>query len=157
MQKASTETTKSRIRPLRCPMKHIFHHRPAFLLRTILLLLSAMACVAPLRAAAPKPNRQQPFSIIVGFKSPHGPRGGNNLPARLRDLLSGDISRPTPNCRVPRPWQTPDPKTGEMPRGLADNATHLDYLRHIADVDQNITRLLESLPPAGFTQCSRLG
>ncbi len=92
-----------------------------------------------------KQNRERPFSVVVGFKSPHNPRGGNNLPERLRGLHAGETTRPVPNCRVPSPWQKPDPKSGELAQGLADNAVHLDYLRHIAGVDENIARLLKAL------------
>lgn len=99
-----------------------------------------------------KENRGRPFSVVVGLKSPHGPRGGTNLPPRLRGLYTGETSRPVPNLRTPSPWQTPDGKTGEPPRGLADNAVHLDYLRHMRGVDENITRLLDTLDALGLAE-----
>ena len=99
-----------------------------------------------------KQNKEQPFSIVLGFKSPHGPRGGNQLPERLRGLHDGQTTRPTPNCGVPAPWQKPDAKTGELPRGLADNAVHLDYLRHIRGVDENLVKLLEALDTLGLAE-----
>jgi arylsulfatase A-like enzyme len=99
-----------------------------------------------------KQNKEQPFSIVLGFKSPHGPRGGNHLPERLRGLHDGQTTRPTPNCGVPSPWQKPDAKTGELPRGLADNAVHLDYLRHISGVDENIIKLLGALDTLGLAE-----
>ncbi len=34
--------------------------------------------------------------------------------------------------------------------GLADNAIHLDYLRHVAGVDDNIGRLLAALDELGL-------
>ena len=97
-----------------------------------------------------KQNRDGPFSIIVGYKSPHGPRGGKNLPDRLRDLYAGETSRPAPNCGVPAIFHKPDPKTGKNSTGLADNAIHLDYLRHIAGVDENLGRLLATLDELGL-------
>lgn len=96
-----------------------------------------------------KQNKEQPFSVVVGFKSPHGPRGGNNLPARLRGLYADKTSRPVQNLRAPSPWQKPL-ADGEPPRGLADNAVHLDYLRHIAGVDENVARLLRTLDELGI-------
>ena len=99
-----------------------------------------------------KQNRQGPFSIVVGYKSPHSPRGGKNLPERLRNLYAGETSRPTPNCGVPAIFQKPDPKTGKNPTGLADNAIHLDYLRHVAGVDENIGRLLAALHELGLAE-----
>jgi arylsulfatase A-like enzyme len=90
-------------------------------------------------------NREKPFSMVLGFKSPHSPRGGNNLPERLKKLYAGESSRITPNCGVPAIFHKKDPKTDMYPTGLSDNTVHLDYLRHIAGVDDNIGRLLDTL------------
>jgi arylsulfatase A-like enzyme len=99
-----------------------------------------------------KQNRDKPFSLVLGIKSPHGPRGGNNLPERLRKLYENETTRPTPNCGVPAIFHTPDPKTGKNPPGLADNAVHLDYLRHIKGVDENIGKLLDTLDELKLTE-----
>jgi arylsulfatase A-like enzyme len=90
-------------------------------------------------------NRDRPFSLVLGFKSPHTPRGGKNLPGRLRNLYAGETSRPAPNAKVPPPFAKPNPETGEYWPGLADNAIHLDYLRHVRGADQNLGRLLDAL------------
>jgi arylsulfatase A-like enzyme len=90
--------------------------------------------------------------MVVGYKSPHSPRGGKNLPERLRNLYAGEISRPTPNCAVPAIFHKPDPKTGKHASGLADNAIHLDYLRHVAGVDENLGRLLDALDKLGLAE-----
>ncbi len=92
-----------------------------------------------------KENKEKPFSIVIGLKSPHGPRGGNALPERLRKLYAGETSKPTPNCDIPAIFHKKDPTTDKYPTGLSDNAVHLDYLRHIAGVDENIGRLLDTL------------
>ncbi|MGL6096214.1 MAG: sulfatase-like hydrolase/transferase [Fimbriiglobus sp.] len=92
-----------------------------------------------------KENRTHPFSMVLGYKSPHNPRGGNNLPERVKKLYADETSRPTPNCGVPAVFHKKDPKTGKYPAGLADNAIHLDYLRHITGVDENVGRLLDAL------------
>jgi arylsulfatase A-like enzyme len=99
-----------------------------------------------------KQNREQPFSMVVGFKSPHNRRGGENLPARLRDLYAGETSRPVPNLNTPAIYHKPNPETGQFPRGLADNSVHIDYLRHIKGVDENLGRLLETLDNLGLTE-----
>ena len=98
-----------------------------------------------------KQNKARPFSVVVGFKSPHNPRGGNNLPERLRGLCAGETSRPTPNCGVPAIFHKPA-ADGKNPAGLADNAIHLDYLRHIRGVDENITRMLAALDALGLAE-----
>lgn len=97
-----------------------------------------------------KKNRDKPFSMVVGYKSPHGPRGGNALPERLRNRYAGETSRPTPNCGVPAIFHVPDPKTGKYALGLADNAVHLDYLRHINGLDDNLGRILDALADLGI-------
>lgn len=98
-----------------------------------------------------KQNKARPFSMVVGLKSPHNPRGGKNLPERLRDLDAGETSRPTPNCGVPAIFHKPA-AGGKPPTGLADNAIHLDYLRHIRGVDDNITRMLDALDALGLAE-----
>lgn len=86
-----------------------------------------------------------PFSLILGFKSPHTPRGGKNLPERLRHLYEGETSRTTPNADVPPPFAKPNPETGKYWPGLADNSIHLDYLRHVKGADENLGRVLDAL------------
>jgi arylsulfatase A-like enzyme len=100
-----------------------------------------------------KQNRGQPFSMVVGLKTPHGPRGGNNLPERLRSLHAGETSRPVPNSNTTAIFNGP-PAEGETdkPRGLSANSVHLDYLRHINGADENLGRLLDALDSLGLTE-----
>lgn len=97
-----------------------------------------------------KKNRDRPFAMVVGFKSPHGPRGDKQLPERLRKRYAGQTSRPTPNCGVPAIFHVPNPQTGKYAQGLADNDTHLDYLRHIDGVDESLGRILDALADLGI-------
>ena len=99
-----------------------------------------------------KQNRERAFSIVVGYKSPHNMRGGNNLPPHLRELYAGKTSRPVPNLNTPAIFHQPNPDTGAYPSGLADNAVHLDYLRHIKGVDDNLGRLLNTLDELGLAE-----
>ncbi len=100
-----------------------------------------------------KENRGHPFSMVVGFKSPHTPRGGKNLPERLRNLYAGETSRPAPNFGIPPICRTPDKAaTGKQWQGLADNAIHLDYLRHVAGADENLGKLLDTLDELGLAE-----
>ncbi len=100
-----------------------------------------------------KQNREQPFSMVIGFKSPHSPRGGNNLPERLRGLHEGETSRTVPNSKFTAIFNPPVPE-GEQdrPRGLSSNAVHLDYLRHVRGADENLGRLLEALDALGLRE-----
>lgn len=95
-----------------------------------------------------KKNRKAPFSLVLGFKSPHSPRGGRNLPERLRETYAGKTTKPSPNCGVPAIFhKTAGGGAGEdeEPAGLTGNDVHLDYLRHITGVDENVARLLKAL------------
>jgi len=91
-------------------------------------------------------NNAQPFSMVVGFKSPHNKRGALNLPDRLRNLYEGKTTRRTPNCEIAAIYHKPltDEDKGKE-RGLSANSVHLDYLRHVKGMDENIGRLLDIL------------
>jgi arylsulfatase A-like enzyme len=93
-------------------------------------------------------HHDRPFSMVLGFKSPHSPRGGDNLPDRLRGLYSNEKSRPTPNMGVQPIYRKP----GSTSLGLAENSIHLDYMRHITGVDQNVGRLLDALETIGIAE-----
>lgn len=96
-------------------------------------------------------NRDRPFLLVLGFKSPHGPRGGQNLPERLRHLYEGEKSRPVPNLETKAVYRREKGVSMETPATrnvFAEAATvpgHLDYLRHIAGVDENLGRILRAL------------
>ena len=102
-----------------------------------------------------KQNRGQPFAMVVGFKSPHGPRGGENLPARLRDRFAGGESRSVPNLQSRAIYHPGNngaaPVPGKQAGGPGANAAILDYLRHIAGADDNLGRLLKTLDDLGLT------
>jgi arylsulfatase A-like enzyme len=93
-----------------------------------------------------KQNHSQPFSMVVGFKSPHNKRGGDNLPERLRNLYEGETTRRTPNCGIAAVYHKPLTAADKgRQRGLSANSVHLDYLRHIKGIDENLARLLDAL------------
>ncbi len=93
-----------------------------------------------------KENHDKPFSLILGFKSPHNKRGGSSLPERLSKLYEGITTRKTPNCDIAAIYHKPltDADKGKE-RGLSANSVHLDYLRHIKGIDENLGRLLDAL------------
>ena len=99
-----------------------------------------------------KKNGDEPFSMVVGFKSPHSPRGGDNLPDRLRNLYATETSKPTPNLGIPPIYRAPTPPGKEPSQGLASNSIHLDYLRHVSGADDNLGRLLDSLDELGLAE-----
>ncbi|MBI5769244.1 MAG: sulfatase [Verrucomicrobia bacterium] len=103
-----------------------------------------------------KQNRSVPWSMVVGFKTPHGPRGGENLPERLRNLYAGETTRPVPNLTARAiylaPGQTATKGAAEQVVGVtpAAQAAHLDYFRHIAGADENLGKLLAALDELGL-------
>ena len=103
-----------------------------------------------------KQNRAVPFSMVVGFKTPHGPRGGENLPPRLRNLFAGETTRSVPNLAARAiylaPGQTATKGAAEQVVGITPTAqaAHLDYFRHIAGADENLGRLLNALDELGL-------
>jgi arylsulfatase A-like enzyme len=99
-----------------------------------------------------KQNRDRPFSLVLGFKSPHSPRGGTNLPERLRNLYAGETSRPAPNSDARAIFHGPPPERGNRPHPLAANSVHLDYLRHVTGADENLGRLLDTLDELGVAE-----
>lgn len=105
-----------------------------------LLRTGLAAGVGEARGADRGPN------FVIGFKSPHNKRGGDNLPERLRGLYDGTTTRTTPNCDIDAVYHAPLTKADKgRERGLSVNSVHLDYLRHIKGIDENPGRLLETL------------
>jgi len=93
-----------------------------------------------------KQNSNAPFSMVLGFKSPHNKRGGDNLPERLRNLYEGKTTKKTPNCDNMAVYMKPLVEAGQsLEVAYATNAVHIDYLRHIKGVDENLGRLLDAL------------
>jgi arylsulfatase A-like enzyme len=93
-----------------------------------------------------KTNHDQPFSLVLGFKSPHNKRGGSSLPDRLRNLYEGKTTRRTPNCDIAAIYHKPLTEEDKgKERGLSANSVHLDYLRHLKGIDENLGRVLDTL------------
>jgi arylsulfatase A-like enzyme len=101
-------------------------------------------------------TREKPFFLWLGFKSPHGPRGGENLPARVRNLYINDISRPTPNTSLAAIYNENANADGAVRNEKKQNAPtpgqlegHRDFMRHVTAIDTAVGRLLETLERTG--------
>ena len=100
-----------------------------------------------------KNNHAKPFSLILGFKSPHNRRGGENLPDRLRGLYEGKTTNRTPNCELAAVYHKPLTEADKgKERGLSANSVHLDYLRHIKGIDDNVGRMLDTLEALNLSE-----
>ena len=97
--------------------------------------------------------KDKPFFLWLGFKSPHGPRGDENLPERARDLYADKESRSVPNLDTPAIFNTGD----ETPAAAASNIknrpfeAHRAYIRHITMIDECVGRVLDALAKNGQT------
>lgn len=88
----------------------------------------------------------KPWSMVVGFKSPHGPF---QPPERAKDRYANEQARSVPNLGVPAPYMGAA-KTARRAEGGADVPTNLDYFRCISAADDCLGRLLEALDETGF-------
>jgi arylsulfatase A-like enzyme len=89
-------------------------------------------------------SEEQPFLLWLGFKSPHGPRGGDNLPERLRATYAGERSGGVPNLTTPAAFQE-EPATSDTSGADTVIEAHLDFMRHITGIDTCLGRLLDVL------------
>jgi len=96
-------------------------------------------------------HHDRPFSLVLGFKSPHNRRGGENLPDRLRNLYADETSRPAPNMKTLPIFHAPAPEGGLTPHRFVANDAHQTYLRHIKGIDDNLGRLLDALDAHGLS------
>lgn len=97
--------------------------------------------------------KEKPFFLWLGFKTPHGPRGGENLPDRVKQLYAQDKSRPTPNTEVAAIYQAGSggDRGGRKGDNPQQHEGHRDYMRHVTAIDQCVGRLLDALQRAGHT------
>jgi arylsulfatase A-like enzyme len=96
-------------------------------------------------------SNDKPYFLWLGFKSPHGPRGGKNLPERVRSLYADAESRPVPNLDVPAIFKyavDPESKNRERRAGNS-NVGDRAYMQHITAIDQCIGRVRNVLENTG--------
>jgi len=94
----------------------------------------------------------KPWSLIVGFKSPHGPF---DPPARLTNKFEGELARTVPNLDSPPPFRGPvntNPLPPEAKEPSGKVKVNLNYFRCIAAVDENVGRLLKTLDDLRLTE-----
>ena len=95
-----------------------------------------------------KMERSKPFSMFIGFKTPHEP---TQPPARAKDRFTGETTRPVPNMTVPAVYRL-SPQDAARKR-LAEEAIRdgagvkakLDWFRCLSAMDDSLGRLLAEL------------
>lgn len=99
---------------------------------------------------------QQPFDMVVGFKSPHVPR---QPPERAKNRFAGQAPRDVPNLQVPAPFES---LIAALPyasgenryanfRGQTPSEFMLDYFRCISAADDCLGRILDTLDQLGLS------
>ncbi len=96
-------------------------------------------------------TKDKPFFLWLGFKSPHGPRGGKRIPERFRRLYADKESRPVPNCDVQAIFYRgvkPGRGSGAERPGPHYEAIRA-YMQHITAIDECVGRVLDALDNTG--------
>jgi arylsulfatase A-like enzyme len=93
-------------------------------------------------------ERSKPFSIFIGFKTPHEP---TQPPARAKGRFKGQTARLVPNMTIPAVFRL-SPQDAERKRlaeaALADGSgvpVKLNWFRCLSAADEAIGRLLDAL------------
>ena len=81
-----------------------------------------------------KKNKGKPFSLTIGYKSPHGPF---TPPERAKDRFANAVIRPVPNMETPAAFKKNQP--------VGRNRLNLNYFRCISAVYDDLGRLLATL------------
>jgi arylsulfatase A-like enzyme len=97
-----------------------------------------------------KQHREQPFSVVLGFKATHGPF---DPPARAKTRFEGEKARPVPNLGIPAIYRRPvDQPMGKPAQDFAEGKVNLNYFRCISAADDNLGRVLQALDDLGLTE-----
>jgi arylsulfatase A-like enzyme len=98
-----------------------------------------------------KQSPDKPFFLFLGFKSPHGPRGGAHIPERFRNLYANERSRNVPNIGLEPIFRAGEseirPNAGRWPEVAAEG--HRAYMQHITAIDECVGRVLDELQRTG--------
>ncbi len=95
-----------------------------------------------------KKHRDQPFSVVVGFKACHGP---NEPPERAKERFPDATARPVPNLDLHAIYRAATTVPPAEAKAFAPN-TNPNYFRCISAADDNLGRLLKTLDDLGLAQ-----
>lgn len=90
----------------------------------------------------------KPWSLILGFKTPHQPW---EPPARAKNLYTGESARSVPNVNTPPIYFGKEIRETQSKRPVPPTQPiNLDYFRCVNAMDENLGRLLKTLDESGF-------
>jgi arylsulfatase A-like enzyme len=96
-----------------------------------------------------KKNKDKPWALVVGYKAPHA---DFTPPERLKNAFAGEQANAVPNLNSGPPYrdnwrvtQDTTPVGGKVP-------AHLNYMRCVAGVDDNVGRLMQALDEQGQSE-----
>lgn len=89
----------------------------------------------------------KPFSLVLGFKTPHVPLVP---PPRAAERFANEKWRPVPSLQTRAPYRAP-PSAKTAPGAPAERPTNLAYFRCLSAIDDNVGRLLAALDELRLT------
>jgi arylsulfatase A-like enzyme len=97
-------------------------------------------------------NRQKasakPWSLILGFKTPHQPW---EPPNRAKNLYADEVARTVPNVNTPPIYVGKEIQETRSKRPVpSTQPTNLGYFRCVSAMDESMGRLLKALDESGF-------
>lgn len=92
----------------------------------------------------------KPWSLVVGYKSPHGPF---TPPERSANRFAGEMARTVPNMASPAPYsKSSQARTAKADATARTVTLNLDYFRCISAMDECVGRVLNELEQLGFAE-----
>ena len=93
-------------------------------------------------------DSSKPWSMVVGFKSPHGPC---DPPERAKERFAGEEARTVPNLSTPAVYMGTQARSPAVDP-VASVPVNLNYFRCISAADECLGRLLNALEELGWAQ-----
>lgn len=91
----------------------------------------------------------KPWSLVVGFKSPHGPF---TPPKRASQRFIDKKARAVPNLASPAPYsKRAQTQTAQVDKNATEVPARLEYMRCISGIDDCVGRLLDTLDELKLT------
>lgn len=93
-----------------------------------------------------KENKNRPFSLVLGFKTCHGPF---TPPPRTAEAYTAAEARSVPNMNVPAIYKEVETRTFDKKNG---GATNLGMFRGLKAVDDNVGKIMAVLDELGLAE-----